>query len=267
MAMDLLLSNDAHQKMANDLHQALLSGNGTEPPSNTLEFTMDDAYRVRRALVDQLIADGGTPKGHKIGFTSEAMQKMYGMSGPDFGQLLDTMFVPEGAPVEISGLSDTRVEPEIAFVMKSALRGPGVTIQDVLDATEAVCASVEVIDSRVGAMRATAVDSIADNAGAGRVVLSDKRFSPTDVDFGAIAVHLDVDGDTQDAMANDVMGHPAAPVAWLANRLSEIDGLGGEIEPGDVIMSGSPTRSVAVSAGASLRADFGPLGTLAIEFT
>lgn len=265
--MNFLLSSMQHKEMARDLHQAALSGNGTEPPSNSVSFTMDDAYIIRRFLVDMLIADGGVPKGHKIGFTSQAMQEMYGMSGPDFGQLLDNMFVNEGQPIAISKMSDTRVEPEVAFIMKSALRGPNVTKEDVLAATEYVCASVEVIDSRVGAMRATAVDSIADNAGAGRVVLSERRFAPQDVDFATVKVRLDVDGDIQEAAVNDVMDHPANAVAWLANRLSEIGDLGGQIEAGDVIMSGSPTRSVAVAPGAALDADFGPLGRLVIKFT
>lgn len=265
--MDFLLSAEAQSKMAQDLHHALMTGMGREPPSESVTFTMDDAYMIRRALVDLLIADGGMPKGHKIGFTSEAMQKMYGMSGPDFGQLLDNMFVPEGEPVSVSKLSNVRAEPEIAFVMKTGLRGPNVTIEDVLAATDYVCTSVEVIDSRVGAMRAKAVDSIADNAGAGRVVLSGNKFDPKDLDFSQIEATLDVDGERQNAMANDIMGHPAAAVAWLANRLTEIKGLGGEIEAGDVIMSGSPVRSAAVAPGSVLTTDFGVLGALRIEFT
>ncbi len=108
---------------------------------------------MRRKLVDHLIAAGGRPKGHKIGFTSEAMQKMYGMTGPDFGILLDNMFTPESAPVRVSHLSNTRAEPELAFELARPLEGR-VTIEDVLAATARIWAAVEVIDSRVGAMRA-----------------------------------------------------------------------------------------------------------------
>jgi len=79
-----------------------------------MQYTMDDAYCVRRKFVDLMIADGRLPKGHKIGFTSEAIQRQYGMTGPDFGQLLDDVFVPAGQPVPASTLSDARVEAEIA---------------------------------------------------------------------------------------------------------------------------------------------------------
>ena len=62
------------------------------------------------------------------------------------------------------------------------------------------------------------------------------------------------------------MGHPAEPVAWLANKLAEIDGLGGRINEGDIVMSGSCTRSVAVKPGSRLEATFGPMGEIEVDF-
>ena len=146
------LTDAQQQALADRLYQAVRNGQGIEPPSKTLDYDFEDAYRVRRKLVDHLIAAGGRPKGHKIGFTSTAMQKMYGMTGPDFGILLDTMFTPENAPVRVSHLSNTRAEPELAFELSRPLEGH-VTIAEVLVATARIWAAVEVIDSRVGAMK------------------------------------------------------------------------------------------------------------------
>ena len=265
--MNLLLSDAEREAMARRLYDAKLSGQGIIPPSEEMEFTLDDAYLVRRLLVDMMIADGRATRGHKIGFTSEAMQKMYGMTGPDFGQLLDDVFVPVGESVPASALSDARVEAELAFELAAPLRGPGITVDDVMRATRCVRAAIEVIDSRVGAMRAKAVDSIADNAGAGRVVLGEVALLPQANDLAGIAIEMHVDGETQVGMSGDVMGNPAAAVAWLANKLAEIDGLGGQLEAGDIVMSGSAVRSVAVTAGSRLTSSFGPFGTIEIEFT
>lgn len=267
MTAALKLSDREHAAMAERIHRALRAGRGIDPPSETVDFTFDDAYRIRRKLVDRLIAEGGRPRGHKIGFTSEAMQKMYGMTGPDFGQLLDNMFVPLGEPVRVSHLSNTRVEPELAFELARPLTGPGVDVAAVLDATARVWAAVEVIDSRVGAMRAKANDSIADNAGAGWVILGAAPLPPKKLPLAEIPISATVDGETLGGMSGDVMGHPAAPVAWLANRLSEIDGLGGCLEAGAIVISGSCTRSMAVGAGSRLHARFGPLGAMDIAFT
>ena len=265
---DSLLLTDAEQDaLARRLHAAIKSGQGIDPPSESQALTFADAYRIRRKLVDYLIADGGKPRGHKIGFTAKAMQEMYGMSGPDFGQLLEPMFEPYGRPVAIGHLSDTRVEPEIAFEMAAPLEGPGVTVEQVLERTARVWPSIEVIDSRVGAMRAKAVDSIADNAGAGKVVLGPEGFAPDAADLTAIAVRLEVDGENVEGLSGDVMDHPAAAVAWLANKLSELDGLGGAIRAGDIVMSGSSTRSLVVRPGSKLRASFGPFGEMAVDFS
>ncbi|MEO1285692.1 MAG: fumarylacetoacetate hydrolase family protein [Pseudomonadota bacterium] len=260
------LTNAQHAEIAHRLHQAIKSGQGIEPPSETIDYVFEDAYRIRRKLVDLLIADGGVPKGHKVGFTSEAMQKMYGMTGPDFGILLEHMFVQAGSPVSIGSLSDTRAEPELAFELAEPLVGPGITLADALSASSRVMAAIEVIDSRVGAMRAAANDSLSDNAGAGYVVLGSVSLPPNEVDLAAVVLSMEVDGHAQSAPAGDVMGHPAEPLAWLANKLPELNGLGGTLQPGDIVITGAPVKSVAVQPGSTLHATFGPFGTIDIEF-
>lgn len=260
------LSDAQHSDIASQLHEAILAGVGIAPPSESIDYGFEDAYRIRRKLVDLLIADGGKPAGHKIGFTSETMQKMYGMSGPDFGILTDRMFLKAGPPVPIARLSDTRAEPELAFELGKPLPGPGVTLADALAATKSVRAAIEVIDSRVGAMRANANDSLADNAGAGYVVLGDTALNPTDLDLASIVLSMEVDGVAQSAFAGDVMGHPAEPLAWLANKLTELGGLGGALNAGDVVITGAPVKSVAVKPGSRLKSDFGPFGRIDISF-
>lgn len=259
------LTEAQQQALADRLFLAVREGQGIDPPSKTLDYDFDDAYRVRRKLVDHLIAAGGKPKGHKIGFTSEAMQKMYGMTGPDFGILLDNMFTPAAQPVRVSHLSNTRAEPELAFELSRPLEGK-VTIADVLAATARIWAAVEVIDSRVGAMKAGATDSLADNAGAGWVVLGSKPLSPSEVDVTALNLSMEVDGFEQSAPATDVMGHPAAPLAFLAGKLAELRGLGGHLKAGDIVITGAPVRSVEVKAGSRLHAEFGPLGSIDLSF-
>jgi 2-keto-4-pentenoate hydratase len=259
------LTDAQQQALADRLFQAVREGQGIDPPSLTLDYDFDDAFRVRRKLVDHLIAAGGKPKGHKIGFTSEAMQKMYGMTGPDFGILLDTMFTPEGEPVRVSHLSNTRAEPELAFELARPLEGR-VTIEDVLAATARIWAAVEVIDSRVGAMKAKANDSLADNAGAGWVVIGSKPLTPAELDVTGLTLSMEVDGFAQSAPATDVMGHPAAPLAFLAGKLADLQGLGGHLKAGDIVITGAPVRSVEVRAGSRLHADFGPLGTIDLTF-
>ena len=263
----LKLTDAQHDALALRLHAAIRSGKGIEPPSLSIDYTFEDAYRIRRKLVDKLISEGAKPRGHKIGFTSEAMQKMYGMSGPDFGILLDNMIVNAGQTVQVSHMSDTRAEPEIAFELGQDLKGPGITIEQALAASVRIWAAVEIIDSRVGAMRAKANDSLDDNAGAGWVVIAERSYDPKAVEVDQLEIEMTVEGHSQKAPSTEVMGHPAAPLAWLANKLPELNGLGGSLKKGDIVITGAPVRSVAVKAGSKLSANFGPLGSIEINFS
>ena len=239
------LSDSDHDQMAECLYQAAMAGQSIDPPSETILFGLPDAYRIRRRLVDRHIENGARPRGHKIEFTSAAVQKMCRLTAPDVGILLDRMFRLSGAPIKISGMADTRAEPELAFILGRPLSGPGATIADVLAATSKIVAAVEVIDSRVGAMRARANDKLADNAGAGLVVLGALALDPDKIDFGSLWIDFTVDGVRTAALATEVMGHPAAPLAWLANKLPELGELGGNLKPGDVVITGAPVQSWA----------------------
>jgi 2-keto-4-pentenoate hydratase len=260
------LTDAQHEALATRLYAAMHAGQGIDPPSETIDYNLDDAYRIRRKLVDKLIAAGARPCGHKIGFTAEVMQRMYGMSGPDFGILTDVMMVKSGEQVRVSNLCNTRAEPELAFELARPLTGPNISIADAIAATRRVWAAIEVIDSRVGAMRAKANDSVADNAGAGWVILGEFGLEPAQLQLDQIQLAIEIDGNQQQGLSSEVMGHPAAPLAWLANKLHELDGLGGSLMPGDIVITGAPVRSVAVQAGSHLHASFGPLGDIDISF-
>ena len=101
-------------------------------------MTVDDGYQVSRAWVQLKLAQGRVVRGHKIGLTSRAMQQASQITEPDYGTLLDDMFIPEGSDIAATRFIAPRVEVELAFVLGRRLQGPNVTIFDVLDATDYV---------------------------------------------------------------------------------------------------------------------------------
>ncbi|MFD8643156.1 hypothetical protein ACFV14_23000 [Streptomyces zaomyceticus] len=62
---------------------------------------------------------------------------------------------------------------------------------------------------------------------------------------------------------NEVMGHPAAAVAWLANALTAY-GIG--LDPGHVILPGAMTTAPCIGAGQKAEARFGALGSVSVSF-
>jgi len=235
-----------------------------DPPAAGFVMTVADAYRIQMINVDQRVASGRKIVGRKVGLTSIAMQKMFGVNEPDFGHLFDDMIIANGGECRVDSLMIPRVEPEIAFVLARELRGPGVTRKDVLAAAEYVTPALEIIDTRIRDWKITLADTIADNASSARVVLCERRTKPAALDLAAVAMTLQKNGAmVGQAVGSAVLGHPAEPVAWLANKLSEF---GQSLAAGSIIIPGALCRAVEVRAGESIAANFEGLGSVSVRF-
>ena len=222
---------------------------------------VETAYKAQSFFVEHRLQAGERVVGAKLGMTSQVKRKALGIHEPVFGRLTSGMVLPPGEPVPLGELIRPRAEPEIAFVIGSRITAP-VTIAEVLAATEAVVPAIEVVDSRYAAPFRLP-DSVADNAGAARVVLGTSSHRPADV------VDLDVLGcvfssrDRIDTAAGGaVMGHPAAALVWLAEALAPH---GEGVEPGWVVLSGGLTASVPLQEGTVVTAEFDGLGSIEVR--
>ncbi|MDE2159818.1 MAG: 2-oxo-3-hexenedioate decarboxylase, partial [Burkholderiales bacterium] len=192
----------------------------------------DDAYAIQDEILRRKLARGARVVGLKAGLTSHAKMKQMGVDTPVFGFLVDSFCVPEGAEVKIKELIHPKVEPEIAFVLKHALRGPGCHIGAVLAATDFVLAGIEVIDSRYRDFKFDLKSVVADNTSAVRFVVGGRAMRPDQVDLRTLGVVMEKNGQIVSIGAGAaVLGHPAAAVAALANHLGK---RGREIPVGSV---------------------------------
>lgn len=227
-------------------------------------LTVGEAYAIQRLNLARRLEAGAVLCGRKIGLTSAPMQQLLGVDEPDFGYVLDEMVLVDGAQVPVETFCAPRVEPEVAFLIGAPLRGPGVTVADVLAAAVAVAPALEIVDSRIADWRITLADTIADNASSGAVVLGDWvpiAGAPRLPDTTATLVINDSVVDSGEGTA--VMGDPAAAVAWLANALAAFDVA---IDAGQFVMSGSYTTAAFVVSGDRATADISGLGTVSVSF-
>lgn len=251
------------------LSEALLAAEARRAPIEPLTSTNPDlraehAYQIQLAGVKTKLAAGRRVIGKKIGLTSKAMQDLLGVHEPDYGHLLDDMLVVEGQPCRRDELLLPKVEGEVAFVMQSRLAGPGVHLADVLRATAGVMPALEIVDSRIRDWKIKLVDTVADNASSARFVLGSRMLPAADFDLRLIGMCLEKNGQVVNSGAGvAVWGHPAAAVAWLANKLAQF---GAALEPGDIVLSGAVTAAVDVGPGDAVQAHFDRLGTVTAKF-
>ena len=228
------------------------------------EMSVVDAYEIQRLNIDRRVASGRRVRGHKVGLSSPVMQKMMGVDQPDYGHLLDDMFVFEGTTVDTASMCFPRVEVEVGFVLGDRISGPGAHVGDVLRATAFVVPAIEIIDSRITGWEIRLPDTIADNASSAKLVLGGRATKIEDVDLRRIGGLLSVNGEIVDSgAAGAVLGNPATSVAWLANVLCDF---GIALEAGDVVLPGSFTRAVDVGPGDVVEASFDHLGDVAVKF-
>jgi 2-oxo-3-hexenedioate decarboxylase len=221
----------------------------------------ETAYKAQRLFVEHRLQAGEDLIGAKLGLTSRVKRDALGIHEPVYGRLTSGMLIPPGEPIPLDELIAPRAEPEIAFLIRDRLEGP-VTAAAVLAATEAVVAAIEIVDSRY-ASRFALPDSVSDNAGAARVVLSSRARKPDDlVDLRLLGCVFRSHGDVVATAAGAaVMGDPAVAVAWLVNTLAR---RGEHLAAGSVVLSGGLTASVPLRPRSAVSVEFDGLGSIEV---
>ncbi|MGQ9826291.1 MAG: 2-keto-4-pentenoate hydratase [Roseiflexus sp.] len=220
------------------------------PLSETIGLAPEHAYAVQSRWTELRQARGERVIGRKIGLTSHAIQQQLGVSEPDYGGLWESRYFPavDGhVDVPANLFLQARVEGELAFLIGRSLREPGVTFQDVLAATDAVAAAIEIVDSRIADWRIKLADTVADNASFGGFTLGPWSRALRTADLRTVGMLLHHNGEPAvQGIGAAALGHPARAVAWLANKLISF---GVSLEPGDIVLSGSLGPAIPVRTG------------------
>ncbi|MDG5486711.1 2-keto-4-pentenoate hydratase [Mycolicibacterium gadium] len=252
------------------LADALWEADQTRVPIPALTSTrqdldIDDAYVIQSQNISRRVNAGAVVVGRKVGLTAAPMQQLLGVNEPDFGVVLDDMFVEDGDLIDLDRLVQPRVEAEMAFVMERDLTGPGVTVANALTAVAGVLPAIEIVDSRVADWKIKLVDTVADNASSGLLVLGGRITKVNEIDLRLVGMELTCNGALVDTGAGAAaLGNPIRCVSWLANKLAAF---GAGLRAGDVVLPGAVHRMVNVSPGDVFRADFAHLGAVTARFS
>lgn len=228
------------------------------------DITPEEAYQVQLAWVKLKEQDGCQISGKKIGLTSKAMQNMLGVNEPDYGHLFDYMMLSDNDTMNTDELLQPRIEAEVAFILEKDIKGPGVTVADVLAATRYVVPAIEIIDSRIENWKIKLPDTIADNGSSARVVLGGKPTAIHGLDLQLMGMVLEKNGQQISTGAGAAaLGHPAYAIAWLANKLAQFDIT---LKAGEVILPGAVAAAVDVKKGDHITVLFSGIGSVSVTF-
>lgn len=262
-----MMDKEQIERLGDELYDAMRSFKPLTPLTDRESaIEIDDSYYISLRMLNRRVEDDGEKVvGKKIGVTSKAVQDMLGVFQPDFGFLTDAMEYPNGADVPVEGnLISPRAEAEIGFRLKKDLVGPGVTEQDVLDATECIIPCFEIVDSRIQDWKIKIEDTVADNASCGVFVLGEETADPRGVDLPNLKVVVKKNGEfLSEGLGSAVQGNPLTAVAWLANTLGKYDI---PFKAGEVILSGSLVPLEPVVAGDKMELELQGIGSCSVNF-
>lgn len=258
--------NDAAalQGVAEDFLGAYRTGTPIPPPRDTItNLDLDGAYRIQQLQEEAFTAQGRTVVGRKIGLTSLAMQKQLGVDSPDFGFFTDDLVYHDGARIQIDQFISPKVEPELAFILDHDLPADA-TFDQVTHAIRSTHLAIEIIDSRVTDWNIRLVDTVADNASCGAIIINPEPIDIAVADLPSVTARMLIEGELAgEGSGADVMGHPLAPLHWLAHTLGT---QGVPLKAGDIILTGSFCGAAPITAGHTVTIDYPTHGTLTASF-
>ncbi|MGM0901685.1 MAG: 2-keto-4-pentenoate hydratase [Bacillota bacterium] len=253
------------QEAASCLLEAEETKNVIEPLTVSYPgITVDEAYYTQLELIRRKVDNGGIIVGKKIGATSKAIQNMFGVNQPDYGHLLADMMYVEGETIPSDHFIQPKVEFEIAFILKKDLKGPNVSILDVVEATDYIVPAIEVIDSRIADWKIKFEDTVADNGSSAAAMIGGKPTKLEGIDLTHIGMVAYRNGEMIDSGAGAaVLGNPLRSVAWLANSLGKYDVA---LKAGEIVLSGALTSAIEVKDGDTFTAEFAHIGSVTASF-
>ena len=259
------LSETTINDLADQLHQAGKNASQIPPITELVpSITVEEAYQVQLRTVTKRLTDGESIVGKKIGITAKVVMNMLGVDQPDFGHLTSGMEFKDSQKLPFKNFCQPKGEGEIAFLLKKDLSGPGITRDQVIQATECVMPAFEIVDSRIKDWNIKIQDTIADNASSGAFVLGSSKKSPNGIDLATCGMVLKKNGDIIGTGAGAAtLDHPLNAVAWLANMLGS---LGMSLKAGEIILSGSLSIMCPIESGDTLEMEIGGIGKAMCQF-
>ena len=235
------------------------------------------AYERALTIRQLRIARGERPRGYKVGFTNRNIWPRYQVFAPVWATVWDTTlsFCDGDGTVSLAATSLPRLEPEAVFGMK-ATPPANASLDDLFACIDWVAPGFEVVQSHRPGWIFTAGDTVADCGLHARLLVGAKvpvsRVGRNAQEFedrlAKARISLRQGGEVVDqGVGANVLDGPLHALHYFLAALRACPGAT-DLQPGDVVTTGTWTDAWPVAAGQVWTADFeAPLQRLQITFT
>lgn len=253
------------ERAAKALRQADLDRVPCEPIRSLLQDAdLDAAYQVQRQVNLARQEAGDRMIGRKIGLTSQAVRDQLGVSSPDFGAIYANTAYGTGTVLPADQFIAPKIEGEVALVLSKDIDTSQPTLADIIAATHFALCSIEIVESRMRDWDIGLLDTVADNASYGGIVLGGQPMPLSAIDLGSVKMTLSVDGIVKaKGQGSDCMGHPLNAAVWLARTLAQ---RGDPLRAGEIVLTGALGPMVDAVPGSTYSVSITGMETVSVTF-
>ena len=230
------------------------------------QYPVPDAYQDALAVRALRIARGERPLGYKIGFTNRKIWDLYKVYAPMWGTVWDTTVVhgsESQASISLKHICQPRIEPEIVFGFKTTPK-PDASLQELYESLDWLAPGFEIVQSHMADWKFTAAETVADSGLHAKLGIGEKiRISSISKNADDLIQQLSsataklFKGDqlVEEGVGSNVLDSPLQALNYFVKELRACPG-STDIQPGDVVTTGTWTDAWPLSPGESWRVQF-----------
>jgi 2-keto-4-pentenoate hydratase len=227
-------------------------------------LSLEDAYEVQRRVIAARVARGERAVGYKVGCTSRAIRRQFGLAEPICGRLMAPHVHHGDTTLDWHAYHRPAVEPEFVLVMGRDLTDEVGDEDSLVDAIDCVSPGIEVHNYRFWLGEPTSQELVASNGIHAGLVVGDEKIRPQGLDWGMEGVGVWRNGElVTSGIGAEIMGGPLVSLRWLVNHLVR---RGEALWAGQLVIPGSPVGLVSVGPGDRVTAGFTHVGRVEAEF-
>jgi len=198
--------------------------------------TIAEGYRLQNSIHDRI----GGRVGYKVGSTSAAGQRVFGLQEPVYAGLFAADRSAALGQALARPYRSPSLECEIAFVLSRDLDAAHLSKTDVASAIGACHIACEIIDNRYGDPAAVGVPSlIADDFFQAGFVLGPANPDWRYQDLHRVRASVTINGQRFEGSASDVLDAYAS-LTWLVRKR-------GHLAPGEIVLTGAIVGPVSIA--------------------
>ena len=239
----------------------------TIDPQRNFDLTtlsIDDAYEIQRRVIAARVARGDEIVGYKVGCTSKAIRRQFGLAEPICGRVMAPHVFHGNTVLNWHDYVCCAVEPEFVFLIGKNLPSEVEDERQVVEAIEWVSHGIEIHNYKFWFGKPTLQELIASNGIHAGLVIGTEKVRPEGLDLDMEGVGLFKNGDlAASGIGAEILGGPLKSLRWLANDLIR---RGEYLKAGQIVIPGSAVELVAVEPGDRVAARFTHVGRVEAEF-